>query len=107
MIDRSRLRALLGGDELKVGQFLEIFRTQTPRQLGRLKGGAREKNWESVAIEAHGIKSQCRYLGLDAAAELAQRIEKYADDRQELPSILLLAGQLEEMLLALIGKELS
>lgn len=107
MIDRTRLKALLGDEESLVNKFLDIFKDQTPQQLRQLKAGVAGKDWEQVALLAHGIKSQCRYLGLNAAAELAQQIEKQADEQKELQSVSRLATRLEQDLLTLIRDELA
>lgn len=107
MIDKTRLKALLGDDDSMVRKFLDIFKTQTPLQLGQLRASIEAEDWEQVANLAHAIKSQCQYLNLEAASVMARRIEGLADARGDLGAIRELATRLEAMLLLLISKELT
>jgi HPt (histidine-containing phosphotransfer) domain-containing protein len=34
-----------------------------------------DQDWETVSNTVHGLKSQCKYLGLEDAADLLQKIE--------------------------------
>ena len=74
MIDLTRLEKLLDGNEKMINRFIDIFKTQTPKQLDILTKAISNNAWEQASITAHAIKSQCKYLGLDDIAELAHRI---------------------------------
>ena len=96
MLDTGKLKSLMDGDENMVRRFLEIFKTQTPEQLSRLKQFIDAESWEQVSITAHAIKSQCRYLGLDNLAGQASEIEQLTEKEEQLDLVLGLVVQLEE-----------
>lgn len=73
-INTERLLDLLGS-ESAVQRFVEMFRQQWPGQLSALRQALAEKDWETASHEAHALKSQCRYLGLDEWADTLQQIE--------------------------------
>ena len=97
----------MGNDEKRVQQFLTIFKTQTPEQLGQLKNAIANRNWEQTSITAHTIKSQCKYLGLEEIVELSFKIEQFAENKSSLESIPKLADQLEEKLIQFIEINLN
>jgi HPt (histidine-containing phosphotransfer) domain-containing protein len=107
MIDRTKLESLLGGDPKMVQRFLDIFKSQTPEQLNLLEKYVAVKNWDMASIAAHGIKSQCRYFGLEDIAELAFSIEQLTDVNEKLEVIPSLVADLKEKLIEIIKKELS
>lgn len=80
-MNKAYLLSLFDQNEALVERFLNIFKTQTPIQLDALQEAIERGNLESAAIMAHSIKSQCRYMGLDAAAQLCQSIEQAKDPR--------------------------
>ena len=107
MIDRTKLETLLGGNETMVQQFLEIFKSQTPKQLSLLEQSITHKNWSQASITAHAIKSQCKYLGLEEIAEHALKIEQLTEEEKQLDLIPGLAVLLESKIMNVIKKELA
>lgn len=73
--DLSRLSNLLGSDDA-AARFIELFKQQLPAQLADLRAALESGDFESAGIVAHGLKSQCRYVGLDEAANLLQKLEE-------------------------------
>ncbi len=73
-IQTERLRNLLGS-EAAAQKFVDLFRAQLPAQLQALRDALAERDWETVSNTAHGLKSQCRYLGLDETADWLQALE--------------------------------
>ncbi|MFN0175854.1 MAG: Hpt domain-containing protein [Saprospiraceae bacterium] len=73
-INTEYLRSLLGSEEA-AQKFIIMFREQLPGQLETLRQALAVGDWETASNTAHGLKSQCRYLGLDEAAELLQEME--------------------------------
>lgn len=73
-IHTERLRNLLGSEEA-AQKFVNLFRQQLPGQLDALQNALTAGDWETAGNVAHGLKSQCRYMGLDAAADLLQQLE--------------------------------
>jgi HPt (histidine-containing phosphotransfer) domain-containing protein len=73
-INTERLRSLLGSEEA-AQRFVALFRQQLPGQMDALRHALANSDWETASNTAHGLKSQCRYLGLDVAADLLQALE--------------------------------
>ena len=75
MIDYEKLMALMANDEQLVDRFVEMFKQQMPELLDKLNQAIDKENWEEAELAAHDIKSQCRYVGLEQFAKLAEQIE--------------------------------
>jgi HPt (histidine-containing phosphotransfer) domain-containing protein len=73
-INTELLRKLLGSEEA-AQRFVTLFQQQLPGQLEALRQAFAEQDWETLSNTAHGLKSQCKYLGLEEAADLLQKIE--------------------------------
>lgn len=73
-IQTQKLRQLLGTEEA-VQRFVDLFRQQLPDYLDALNNASAEKDWETVSISAHALKSQCNYLGLEEAARYMESLE--------------------------------
>lgn len=98
MVDLDHLYNLMGGDENMVNKFLDIFKSETPRQLDQLYDFLDDENWEMLSTTAHSIKSQSKYLGLDRIADIAYTIEQDAERQQNLDGLEDLIGDLERAL---------
>lgn len=73
-INTELLRKLLGSEEA-AQRFVTLFRQQLPGQLDMLRQAFANQDWETLSNTAHGLKSQCKYLGLEEAADLLQKME--------------------------------
>lgn len=73
-INHDRLIKLFG-DETRARRFVALFESQLPEELARLERFLSEKNWADASIVAHGLKSQCRYMGLEEAGDLLEKME--------------------------------
>ncbi|MFN0034745.1 MAG: Hpt domain-containing protein [Saprospiraceae bacterium] len=73
-IQTERLRALLGSEEA-AQKFVTLFRQHWPGQMETLRQSLANGDWETASNTAHGLKSQCRYLGLDDWADTFQKLE--------------------------------
>ncbi|MDX1911750.1 MAG: Hpt domain-containing protein [Saprospiraceae bacterium] len=73
-INTDQLRALLGSEEA-AQRFVRMFEESLPQQLRQLHESLASGDWETAGNTAHGLKSQCRYLGLNDWADTLQQIE--------------------------------
>jgi HPt (histidine-containing phosphotransfer) domain-containing protein len=69
------LRGYLNHDEAMVKRFLSVVCEALPDDLLKLKSYLLAKDFELSSITAHSIKTQCAYLGLNEAQDLAYKIE--------------------------------
>lgn len=72
--DLDRMIALLGSEETAL-KFAGIFRREAPGQLAALRRSFEEKDWDAVTLQAHGLKSQCAYMGMEDMVHLLQQLE--------------------------------
>lgn len=73
-INADQLRALLGSEEA-AQRFVRMFEEGLPQQLRQLRESLVAGDWETAGNTAHGLKSQCRYMGLNEWADTLQQIE--------------------------------
>ena len=107
MIDRNKLKAMLGNDDTAVERFINIFKKQIPVQLELIKHSISKMDWAQVAITAHAIKSQCSYLSLETIVEQALEIERIADEGKQLDLLPGLVASFEAALTEVIEQELG
>ena len=94
----EKLRSLLGNDDKLVHKFLEMYKTELPKQLDLLLEAMDQSDWENISIIAHGIKSQAKYLDLIEIASVASDLEICADEKDDLDSIPIYLFDLSKML---------
>ncbi len=85
-INTERLRNLLGS-EAAAQRFVDLFQQQLPGQLAMLQQAIATADWETVSNTAHALKSQCRYLGMDATADMLQLMEDNPAVDQDLSAL--------------------
>ena len=105
MIDLSRLQHLMSHDENMVNKFLEIFKSDMPRQLSQIYIHLEHENWDQVSTIAHAIKSQSKYLNLDDLSDLAYTIEKNTESRSHLDLVPIQIKQLEMIIHSALADE--
>lgn len=81
-INTDRLQQLLGSEEA-ARRFVKMFEENLPMQVAALREALSSGNWETASNTAHGLKSQCRYLGLDHWADALQKIENNPEQAQD------------------------
>jgi HPt (histidine-containing phosphotransfer) domain-containing protein len=97
MIDKTRLLEIFNQDEVLANKFLAIFKTQTPVQLAELNRALNQQDYAAVEILAHDLKTQCRYLGLDATAIQFEMIENSPESPENLELFIQLENGLREL----------
>jgi HPt (histidine-containing phosphotransfer) domain-containing protein len=85
----QRLKSLLNNDDQLVIRFINVFKKETPKQLKSLGIALKANQLKEVALIAHAIKSQLRYMGLDQLAALAAQLEKDAEGNNNRDRIIL------------------
>ena len=94
-MDLEKLKQLLGNDDQMVARFLDIFRTETPRILEEVRTSLEAGDMDNASNLAHGLKSQLKYLGLDALSETAYELEKLGENGGQLAETMPLLVRLE------------
>ncbi|MFH5831786.1 Hpt domain-containing protein [Halalkalibaculum sp. DA3122] len=72
----------MGDDELMI-EMVELFLTNTPDSIATLRQHCEGNNWKKLAAEAHKLKPNLSYVGLDEARNIIIEIEKCAKNHPE------------------------
>lgn len=80
--DLSYLREIAMGDEVIVIEAAETFLNDAPKALQDIQEYYQNKNWSALAKEAHKIKPNFSYMGMERARELIADIEKQAKSQK-------------------------
>ncbi len=76
----SYLEELDTGDDGLIVEMVEMFLENTPRSIDLLQQHLDNNNWKKLGAEAHKLKPNLSYVGLDQAHEIIIKIEKMAKD---------------------------
>jgi len=106
-IDFTKLKKFMDNDENRAQQFLDLFKSQVPIQLIKLKKATIDKDYNAISINAHNIKSQCKYLGLNDIVKFAFDIEQLVDQKGQLDLLPDMVTDLEDRLNKIIETELT
>lgn len=74
----SFLRKVAMGDEEIVVETIKVFIESTPNVLENLKQHFTNKEWEKLSNQAHKVKPNLKYMGMERAHELILEIEEQA-----------------------------
>jgi two-component system sensor histidine kinase/response regulator len=72
----------LGGDEELLRELVQIFVTESPKLVQKLREAVIASDAESMMRAAHSIKGELSCLGAAAAAETAQKLEAMGRDQK-------------------------
>ncbi|MDR8391902.1 Hpt domain-containing protein [Aliifodinibius sp. S!AR15-10] len=65
-------------DEDLLIEMVEMFLKNTPDSIEQLRQHHKEDNWKKLSAEAHKLKPNLSYVGLEQAREIVINIEKTA-----------------------------
>lgn len=76
--DPSFLISFAGNNADKQKKYIHIFLENAPKLLTQIENGLDEKNYESVKIAAHSLKTQLRYMGVKEELSHIYELEQIA-----------------------------
>jgi len=85
-INTKHLDAIASGDKEFLNEMADIFLSQIPEFISKMKSLLAEDNWEMLAREAHTAKSSVLTFGMDETGKLLKNIQLEAE-----------AGHLDEL----------
>ena len=77
LINLDPLKAIIKGNNEALLGYIEMYLEHTPEEIDQIKKYFTEKNWKSLEIVAHNMKSKASYMGIPKLNELAEAIERY------------------------------
>ena len=72
----------MGDDELLI-DMVEMFLKNTPESIEKLRKYHSNEDWKKLAAEAHKLKPNLSYVGLDGAREIIIGVEDSAKNQPE------------------------
>lgn len=98
MVDLSFLEKLSRGDVPKMKRYISMYLSVAPEIFARMRKSLNEENWSDLALNAHSIKPQTDYMGIEPLKQVLMDIE-YAvvnEKYQSLTSLFETAFELHE-----------
>lgn len=95
-IDLTYLTEITAGDDDVMAEMIELFLTETPKQLVLLKEYHQKKDWSQLGAEAHKLKPTFLYVGLSELNELTLQLEQRAKNKEDLDDIDSFIKKIEE-----------
>ena len=83
MIDKSVGLAFCGGDEDLYKEMVETYISDSTDNASRIEKLFKEQDWTEYAVAVHALKSTSKIVGATELSEMAARLEKAADERDE------------------------
>lgn len=87
LTDLSYLENLGMGDESLIIDMVELFLENTPESLRLIKKYESEKNWVKLSAEAHKLKPNLSFVGLEQAKALLLEVERSAKNKSNLETV--------------------
>ncbi len=81
MIDRDKAVALMGGNASLADKLIAAFKAEVEEHISKLKRALESAAWSELSNQAHMIKTQAGYLGLDDLVNASHELE-YATKSQ-------------------------
>lgn len=76
LTDLSYLEDMGMGDDLLIIEMIELFLNNTPETLRSMKKHETNGEWKKLSAEAHKLKPNLSYMGLDGAKEIILELEE-------------------------------
>jgi HPt (histidine-containing phosphotransfer) domain-containing protein len=83
----ATLNQLTGGDKVKKEKYIRMFLDLLPKQLNATSTALADNDLTKLRSAVHTLKSQLGYMGVKKGQELAQQIERMADEKTQLEDL--------------------
>jgi HPt (histidine-containing phosphotransfer) domain-containing protein len=81
VLDATVLAELREEDDELLRELIELFFSEVPMRVQRLRSEITQRNWSAAVIDAHTLKSTTATLGAMDMSALAAEIERTARDQ--------------------------
>jgi len=75
MIDLSFLEKFTNGNTSKMKRYITMYLSTAPEIFERMNENIAQENWSDLAINAHSIKPQTDYMGINSLKNILIEIE--------------------------------
>jgi HPt (histidine-containing phosphotransfer) domain-containing protein len=75
MIDLSFLEKFTNGNTSKMKRYITMYLSTAPETFERMRENIAQENWSDLAVNAHSIKPQSDYMGINSLKNILIEIE--------------------------------
>jgi HPt (histidine-containing phosphotransfer) domain-containing protein len=76
MIDLSYLKKFTKDNPEKMKRYVSLYLDVAPKTFKEMKRNLKNEDWEQLRINAHSLKPQAEFMGIDSLKEELIRIEE-------------------------------
>lgn len=89
--DLTFIKSFTSGDPAKIKKYVGMFLAMAPSSMEQMEKQLSGSDWKSLKTTSHSLKSQMKYMGMVAGADLCQNIEHICGESsgtENLPELL-------------------
>src|SRR5687767_13097061 len=95
--DLTFLKTFTAGDTGKMSKYINMFLSGAPQLLTQVREQSDAADWKGLKTTAHSLKTQLKYMGVNAGVDHAFSIEQKSGEQKDLDQVPALVTQLEEV----------
>ena len=76
MVDLTFLKKFTKDDAQKMKRYISLYLDVAPKTFEEMKRNLNNKDWEQLRINAHSLKPQADFMGIDSLKEELIKIEE-------------------------------
>jgi HPt (histidine-containing phosphotransfer) domain-containing protein len=82
MVDLTFLKKFTKGDAQKMNRYISLYLEVVPTIFEEMKRNLTDENWEQLRINAHSLKPQADFMGVNSLKEELIKIEEAVKQQQ-------------------------
>lgn len=98
--DLTFLRTFTSNDPGKMSKYINMFLKGAEPTLEQMKSQIEQSDWSALKTSSHSLKSQLKYMGVNAGVDLAFSIETNSGEGKNLDSMPETLTKLQEIVVA-------
>lgn len=80
LVNLAYLEDISKGDDALIIEMIEMYLDIVPESLSNMKNLYEQEDWEKLRAQAHKLKPNMAYMGIESGRELLQEIERHAEN---------------------------
>jgi len=85
------------GDTARMKKYIGMFLQIAPQQMEKIKAALAASDWDAVRANAHSLKPQITYMGINGGDVLIKKIEDDAASRANLAELPGVVNRMDEL----------
>ena len=78
MVDLTFLKQFTKGDPVKMRRYITLYLEVAPKTFEEMQQNFQHSDWEQLRINAHSLKPQADFMGINSLKEALVKIEECA-----------------------------